>query len=179
MITYYSHREQDLKNSLVYIPCEVKRKLNEHEKPILIFTTHDRFGYSSAPKSIPYVIIVNDAIFPNGHTREDRMYRFFVFTVLHEVAHVYMDITGTPIEDQEESQANKLAEDWYNEHANNQGLDSLSYDSEIKATQIEIEKAMFEVANTIAASLKCSMVPCEEEANAQQVSTTASVTEAL
>lgn len=152
MIKCYSHREQDIRNALAYIPCEVKRQLNEHEKQILFYTTHDRFGYSSAPEIIPYVILVNDLIFPNGCTREERMYRFFVFTVLHEVAHVYMDINSTPIEGQEESQANKLAEKWYNEYAESQGLNALSFEYEIKNIQEEVEKMMKLTIETIASS---------------------------
>ena len=162
MIIYKSSREQDIRCALAYIPCEVKRKLNVHEKPIIFYTTHDRFGYCSAPETIPYVILVNDIVFPNGCAPDDRMYRFFVFSVLHEVAHVYMDITGIPIGGQDESQADKLAVDWYNKRADKLRLESLSYEHEIKSTQEEVEKMMKLAIETIASSLKSGRESCKK-----------------
>ena len=154
MVNFYSNREQEIKDALTYIPYEVRRTLDTHDKPIMFYTTHDRFGYSSAPTIKPYVILLNDIIFRNVKVWNDRLYRFFVFTVLHEIAHVYMDITGSPVGHQEESTANDLAERWYNERAAVLGLERISHVLEIKCTQKEVEKMMEIATEAIALSIK-------------------------
>lgn len=137
MIKCNSRRSSIIRDALTYLPYSVKREFQNSGRIIVILSTHDRFGYCFTPENDSFNILINDSIFPNGcHTREDRIYRFFVFTVLHEIAHAHLTLAGEPLGEQEEDRANELANNWYNEYAQNHSLPLLTDEERIEVQKI-------------------------------------------
>ena len=68
------------------------------------------------------IVILSERIVPNGPSSEiDPSVRYFVFVVLHEIAHAYCDHKAPNDLNEvqsslQENEADNIAFDWYNEH---------------------------------------------------------------
>lgn len=88
------------------------------------------------------IVVLSERIVPKGHRSEaDAQVRYFVFAVLHEVAHAYCD-HRPPNEiskdenDAQEAEANALAFQWFNDFIGQENRPALP-----EFTQQELERA--------------------------------------
>jgi hypothetical protein len=111
--TYY-HRGKII---LLYVDCDENNLLNRALKflpdldfgNVAIITTSTRFGLvlSDELRNDFNVVLLSDTIFPQHYSPTDKIFRFLVFTVLHEFAH----IAGK----QSEPEADSQAIEWFNQ----------------------------------------------------------------
>lgn len=109
-----------IQRALEYIPEEVHTDIPE----TAIYTTTTRFGIVLGPdirKKYEVVMLSDKIIPPSGTPDADRFFRFFVFTVLHEVAHIF----GC----NSESDADETAMSWYNKHISEINSDLPDFDT--------------------------------------------------
>jgi len=118
-----SHENYLLKEALKYLPD------GEVVGNVAIYTTTPRFGIVLNREicTTREIILLNCKIFPNKYDPEDKVFRFLVFTLLHECAHV------SGISD--ECAADDKAIEWYNKYIseNKLGIDNFTKE-EKKAT---------------------------------------------
>lgn len=78
-----------LKEVVKYVPnYDLKR--SKYSRNIAIYTTTPRYGIVIDPKIRKKckLILLNSNIFPEKNDPTDRFFRFLVFTILHEIAHI-------------------------------------------------------------------------------------------
>jgi hypothetical protein len=110
-----------VQDALQYLPRDVLDKYKENIAFISIFEAC-RIAREYCEKR--EIILLSDRIFPKGYTDYKRSEdRYFIFTVLHEVAHVikkhksmrFDNLTGQENRAQED-EADLIALKWFNEH---------------------------------------------------------------
>ena len=133
--------DSQVKMALDFLPDNIRENINGN----VAFTIFNGDECRLTPKILTYeeVIILSPWIFTNKHiTTNDIGARYFVFCVLHEVAHIIlkhkspMDCYGNENQCQEQY-ANDLALKWFNSHVsefNERGINPLSIE-EIRQQQ--------------------------------------------
>jgi len=137
--------------ALTYLPQEIFANLINH---IAIYSTAERDAslVDSTMSNEREIILLSDRILPKkGAQESDQQVRYFIFTLLHEIAHLYknhnISLFDNPCDEQFaafEKEADNLAFLWFNEHVlktNNQYLQVLT-DDEIRKVQEENKALM-------------------------------------
>lgn len=105
-----------IKTALEYLPDEILEKW----KGLLAILTMDRRHGIRIDENIrkdKELVFLSDKIWPPGAAKEtDLSFRFFIFVVLHEIAHVELR-HGSENKAEEEHEADKKAMEWFNAHA--------------------------------------------------------------
>lgn len=112
-----------VQNALEYLPCAVFNKI---KTSMAIYSTNEIDGCRLAREvcKSKESILISERIFPRrGATEGDNNYRYFIFVVLHEIAHAYLihlspkfdSLTANKIEAQE-NEADDLAFQWFNDY---------------------------------------------------------------
>ena len=132
-----------VQNALEYLPFEV---FGEIKTSAAFFSTSETDGCRLARElcKTREIILLSERILPRrGATEGDDKYRYFIFVVLHEVAHAYLrhrspmfdSLNAEEIEAQE-IEAEELALKWFNDHIArkaNPCLEGLTLDELAKA----------------------------------------------
>jgi len=129
--------------ALEYLPRDI---LDEHKDRLVFVAMGQRDGcrLARALCETREVIILAEHVFPKAAADEDQpVVRYFVYVVLHEVAHaikrhrspLYDSLTPQQSADQE-AEADDLAFEWFNDHA-----EALANASLPRLTREEIEDA--------------------------------------
>jgi hypothetical protein len=130
--------------ALQYVPSDVLKK---HEKRIRIFsiTKSDGMRLTRSFCKSRDIIILSERVFPKSGAHEsDKDFRYFIYVVLHEVAHAVknhlsprLDRLSAKQTAAQEKEAKDLAFEWFNEHAK-----TLPYQPELSRKEIiQMEKA--------------------------------------
>ena len=132
---------QWVENALHYLPREI---LDEHKENLVFIAMGHRNGTRLAPEIREReVIVLSEHVLPKTHANEgQKEVRYFIYTVLHEVAHAIRkhdrpDKISQQEIDAQEKEADDLALAWFNQHVasrNNPYLPPL--------TREEVEEAM-------------------------------------
>ena len=112
-----------VQHALRYLPEKI---LDENKESLVFASTAQRDGCRFARKFCENreIILLSERILPKRNAKENHPeVRYFIFVVLHEVAHaikkhkspVFDDLTLEKIQAQEE-EADKIALDWFNQH---------------------------------------------------------------
>lgn len=112
-----------IRSALKYLPQGVLDHLAE-ELTILTMTDKAATRLSRPLCETKEIIFISDRIFPRvGFLESESGFRFFVFVVMHEIAHAYLkhkcpvyDGIGRDAVNKQEREADLLARDWYNEY---------------------------------------------------------------
>ena len=137
-----------VKTALKYLP---ESELHSLSGNLYITSTTSRGAcrLSRALCETKEIIILSERIMPpQKPSEDDEIFRYFIFVVLHEVAHVikkhrsplYDELTLEEAEKQED-EANKLALDWFNAHVINRRNPNLQ---ELSQEEIERSSALFD-----------------------------------
>jgi hypothetical protein len=124
-------------NALEYLPVNIWENINE--KVAFIMLNSDACRLTSLIREYEEVIILSPWIFPYKPIPEnDKEIRYFIFCVLHEIAHIILKHKA-PLNcsmhenKRQEKDADDLALNWFNDHVSEEIL-PLSIE-EIKAQQ--------------------------------------------
>jgi hypothetical protein len=139
-----------LEIALEYLPEEFLQ--NAKEEILFISTaTRDACRVARYYCETREIILISERILPsmNTHYQSDRKARYFIYVILHEVAHairkhkspLFDDLSEEESENQEK-EADDLAMKWFNDHVG--GLDNLSpiTKEDIERAQEEQQRAM-------------------------------------
>jgi hypothetical protein len=118
---------QWIENALHYLPREV---LNKHKENLVFISTAERDACRIARHYCESreVIILSDRILPKQNANEGQPeVRYFIFTVLHEIAHAtkkhkskkFDNLTEQETQAQED-EANIMALEWFNQYVEEQ-----------------------------------------------------------
>ena len=106
----------------------------------------DRLGLRVAKDLIESreLVFLSERAFPrNGVPEEDQIYKHFIFVVLHEIAHIYLDhpqVIPKEERDEYEDAAHKQAKEWYDQHASERGFPELDLEEMKRINeQLDIE----------------------------------------
>ena len=148
-----------LEIALKYLP----KNLFDQNTKIFLFTstvTRDACRVARHYCQTREIILISERILPGKNVSEvtDPKARYFIYVVLHEVAHairkhkspIFDDITKDDI-DAQEKEANTLAMSWFNEHVSNLNNESL-----LPITEQEIKEAQ-EKNQTVMEKLKAGI----------------------
>ena len=111
-----------IEKALVYLPTEIMNSIKN--EVVFICLGSDACRLSRNVYENNEIIILSQTIFPKGYCSEDDpAFRYFIFCVLHEVAHaikkhkspLFDNLTPQEIEDQER-EADQTAISWFNSH---------------------------------------------------------------
>jgi hypothetical protein len=146
---YYSHNRW-LEIALEYLP----ENLLENKKEDLLFTStvnRDACRVARQHCNNREIILISERIFPNEKIvhQTDPKARYFIYVVLHEVAHaikkhkspLYDELNEIEIESQEK-EADDLAMEWFNYHVKKLNNLSPITKEEIKAAREEQQEIM-------------------------------------
>jgi len=110
-----------VKMALDYLPDDVWENING--KVAFIILNSDASRLTSIIREFEEVIILSPWIFPyKPMTENDRKIRYFIFCILHEIAHVILK-HKSPMNcsvqenEKQENDANDLALKWFNDYA--------------------------------------------------------------
>ena len=129
--------------ALGYLPLDV---LDANKEALVFVASSECDAFRLAPQYREReVIVLSGRIFPTGAESEgDRSARYFIFAVLHEVAHAVLKhksprFDGLTVEenDAQETEANELAYHWFNQHVENSSNEWL-----LPVSKAEVEEAM-------------------------------------
>jgi hypothetical protein len=112
-----------VENALIYLPVEI---LNEHKENLVFISTSQRDACRVARAYCENreVIVLSDRVLPKRGADEGQSeVRYFIYTVLHEVAHAikkhkspkFDALTPQEVESQEK-EADELSLSWFNQH---------------------------------------------------------------
>ena len=115
--------------------CRLARKIREHEEVIILS---------------PWIF----SFIPAGTCEIDKEYKYFIFCVLHEIAHAFLkhsapDEVTNEKNNSQEDEADKYAIDWFNSYTNDnsdKGLSSIDI-IEIKKIQEDYKKKIGQILN--------------------------------
>ena len=108
--------------ALEYLPSEILDSIEN--EVVFICLESDACRLARNVYQNNEIIILSQSIFPKGYwTEKDRIFRYFVFCILHEVAHaikkhrspLFDNLTSKEIENQER-EADQTAIFWFNSH---------------------------------------------------------------
>ncbi len=125
MIDCGNSRNRWVEIALGYLPFDI---LDEHKEGLVFIALGEYDACRLAPQYREReIIFLSDRTFPNsGVSEADRSARYFIFAVLHEVAHAIQRHKSpkfdrlTAEENQaQETEADQLAYDWFNQHVRN------------------------------------------------------------
>lgn len=112
-----------VQNALEYLPLNI---FDQIKTSVAIYSTNETDGCRLAREICKSreIILISERIFPGiGSTEGDERYRYFIFVVLHEIAHAYLkhrspmfDSLSVEENDAQESEADSLALQWFNNH---------------------------------------------------------------
>ena len=114
---------QWVQNALEYLPRDV---LDEHKERLVIIAMGNKDGCRLTPSFCKNreIIVLSERVLPKPLMAEDHPHiRYFIFVILHEVAHairnhrspIYDSLTESEANAQEK-EADDLAFQWFNEH---------------------------------------------------------------
>lgn len=140
----YDVERAQIKTAIGYLP---KQLVNGWPKQkVALVTMFDRLGIRIAKdlRESRELIFLSERVFPrNGVTEEDEIYKHFVFVVLHEIAHIFLDhpqVVAEKDRDGYEDAAHAKAKGWYDEHAKEIGLPKLDLEvMKLINDQIDVE----------------------------------------
>ena len=141
-----------LQLALTYLPEDV---LDKHKESFLFTSTATRDACRVARHYCQSreIILISERILPNKNVRNeaDTKARYFIYVVLHEVAHaikkhkspIFDNLTREECETQEK-EADELAMSWFNNHVKMRNIEGLLpiTRSEIKIEQEKSQKLM-------------------------------------
>jgi hypothetical protein len=115
-------RDYIVRDALAYLPGEV---LNKHRNSLVIVSVPEYIAVRLTKRFYANrdIIVLSESLFPQKHggKQTDEEFRFFTYTVLHEVAHAVCNhksqtLDGlTPDENErQEAEARALAVQWFN-----------------------------------------------------------------
>lgn len=88
----YDVERAQIKTAIGYLPMAL---VNEWPKQkVALITMYDRLGLrlSKDLRESRELIFLSERVFPrNGVPEENQIYKHFIFVVLHEIAHIYLD----------------------------------------------------------------------------------------
>lgn len=132
------------RNALAYIPDNIKSWMVNNIGITVL--NSDAFRLAHKIKDCKEVIVLSPWVFsyiPPGSSVDDDEYKYFIFCVLHEIAHAYCkhlppDELSNKENDLQESEANQMAIDWYNSHLKQDKSLKRANLPELDLSQIEI-----------------------------------------
>ena len=142
-----------VETALKYLPDDILDKINGK---IAITVLHsDACRLAQKICNHDEIIILSPWIFsyiPAGSCETDNEWRYFIFCILHEIAHAVFkhsppdELSGEKIKDQED-EADKYAIEWFNSYAlehSNKGLIPIAIE-EIRETQEQYQKKIEQI----------------------------------
>ena len=117
---------QWVQDALSYLPTEV---LEEHKERLVFICTGDACRVAPAYRENREIIFLSTGLFPKpGAEENEPEYRYFVFGVLHEIAHAIrnhksrkFDSISEDEEADQEREADEIALEWFNLHVAERG----------------------------------------------------------
>lgn len=144
-----------VENALKYLPDDIFNNINS--KIAITVLDSDACRLAQKIREHEEVIILSPWLFsfiPAGTCEIDKEYKYFIFCILHEIAHAFLkhtasdELTNEKNKSQED-EANKYAIDWFNSYANDnsdKGLSSIDI-IEIKKTQEDYQEKIGQILN--------------------------------
>lgn len=126
----YDVEKQQIETAIGYLPSSLREEWPKQE--VAIITMHSRLGLrlSKSLREEKEIVFLSERVFPRngGLFEKDPVYKHFIFVLLHELAHIFLDHPQTIMEeekDEYERAADNKAKEWYDEHAREIGLPEL------------------------------------------------------
>lgn len=140
----YKVERQQIEKAIDYLPKSLIKDWPKQK--IAIITMYGRTGIrvSKSLRENREMIIISERLFPrDGIFEEHPIYKHFIFVVLHEIAHIFLDhpeIIPEDEKDEYEGAAHKQAKKWYDKHVAELGFAELDIEEMLKINeQIDIE----------------------------------------
>lgn len=166
-IAWYSKFDSEraqMKTAIGYLPNELVNAWPK--KKVALITMFDRLGLRVAEdlRENRELVFLSERVFPrNGVPQDDRIYKHFIFVVLHEIAHIYLDHPQTIPEDERdkyEGEAHNQAKEWYDQHAANLQLSELNLE-EMKEINNQLDIEFNLAVRMVRKKMSPVKIPCE------------------
>lgn len=138
----YDTERAQIKNAIGYLPLDIVEQWPKQK--VAIITMFDRLGLRVAKelREDRELVFLSERVFPrNGVPETDQIYVHFIFVVLHEIAHIYLDhpqVMPKEERDPYEDAAHNQAKEWYDQHARKIGLPELNLE-EMKQINVQLD----------------------------------------
>jgi hypothetical protein len=144
-----------VETALAYLPDDVFEEIEDKVSITVLNSDACRLGEKVKDKD--EVIVLSPWLFsylPPGSSEADKEWRYFIFTILHEIAHAILkhsapDELGPQENQSQEDEANAYALEWFNSYVSentHKDLAPLTID-EVRGTQTEYHKKLEPILN--------------------------------